>query len=211
MAKRPARKPAAKAPTMSAKKRARTQEVLDAAAEVFSAKGYHGASTKDIADRLGLRQGSLYYYFPSKEQALDVVCQAGVQLHVDGLEILMAQPGSALSKFKALIANHVEPIRDRRDYVRVFLRDRFDLPGPERRKIGAVARRYEDMIETLLRQGIAEGAFRPDLDCRMTALAIIAMGNGVALWYGKEPGVTMEDVIEHYSRLLLAGIRSAKA
>jgi TetR/AcrR family transcriptional regulator, cholesterol catabolism regulator len=54
-------------------------EIIDAVAAVFAEKGYHGASTKDIADRLGIRQGSLYYYFASKESALEEVCQIGVE------------------------------------------------------------------------------------------------------------------------------------
>ena len=52
--------------------RRRASEVLDAAAKVFARRGYHGAATQDIADVLGIRQASLYYYIPSKEVALEV-------------------------------------------------------------------------------------------------------------------------------------------
>ena len=38
---------------------------------MFAERGYHGATTQDIADVLGIRQASLYYYFPSKEAALE--------------------------------------------------------------------------------------------------------------------------------------------
>ena len=40
-------------------------------AAVFAEKGFHGASTQDIANRLGINQAALYYYFPSKEAALE--------------------------------------------------------------------------------------------------------------------------------------------
>jgi AcrR family transcriptional regulator len=40
----------------------RLSEITDAAAKVFARRGYHGASTQDIADVLGMRQASLYYY-----------------------------------------------------------------------------------------------------------------------------------------------------
>ena len=59
----------------------RMAEVFDAAAAVFAEKGYHGTSTKDIADRLGLQQGSLYYYFASKEEALRKVCELSL-IHI---------------------------------------------------------------------------------------------------------------------------------
>ena len=59
--------------------RRRLSEVVDAAAKVFARRGYHGASTQDIADVLGIRQASLYYYFESKESALELVCASGVE------------------------------------------------------------------------------------------------------------------------------------
>jgi AcrR family transcriptional regulator len=54
-------------------------QILREAAEVFRARGFHRASMEEIADRLGMHKGNLYYYFPSKhdllyfcqEQALD--------------------------------------------------------------------------------------------------------------------------------------------
>src|SRR5262249_62312629 len=54
--------------------RRRAPEIIEAAARVFAERGFHGATTQDIADVLGIRQASLYYYFPSKEGALWLVC-----------------------------------------------------------------------------------------------------------------------------------------
>ena len=62
----------------------RAAEMLAAAAKVFARRGYHGASTQDIADVLGIRQASLYYYFESKESALEAVCGDGVEDYVSG-------------------------------------------------------------------------------------------------------------------------------
>ena len=59
--------------------RRRSAEIIEAAARVFAERGFHGATTQDIADVLGIRQASLYYYFPSKEVALEEVCARGVE------------------------------------------------------------------------------------------------------------------------------------
>ena len=53
-------------------RRRRAPEIIEAAARVFAQRGFHGATTQDIADVLGIRQASLYYYFPSKEGALEL-------------------------------------------------------------------------------------------------------------------------------------------
>src|SRR2546426_3002624 len=61
------------------KPKKRHAEMIAAAAQVFARRGYHGASTQDIADVLGIRQASLYYYFESKEAALEAVCAEGIE------------------------------------------------------------------------------------------------------------------------------------
>jgi len=63
----------------SASQRRRAPQIIDAAARVFAERGFHGATTQDIADVLGIRQASLYYYFSSKEAALELVCLKGVE------------------------------------------------------------------------------------------------------------------------------------
>ena len=63
----------------SASQRRRAPQIIDAAARVFAERGFHGATTQDIANVLGIRQASLYYYFSSKEAALELVCLKGVE------------------------------------------------------------------------------------------------------------------------------------
>jgi AcrR family transcriptional regulator len=46
------------------------EEILDAAAELFSEQGYAGTSTRAIALAVGIKQASLYYHFANKEQIL---------------------------------------------------------------------------------------------------------------------------------------------
>src|ERR1700754_5019787 len=75
--------------------RRREPEIIEAAARVFASRGFHGASTQDIADVLGIRQASLYYYFRSKEAALEQVCARGVEGFVDAAMAIAAGPGAA--------------------------------------------------------------------------------------------------------------------
>src|SRR5258708_35843880 len=104
----------------------RYREVLDTAAAVFAEKGYAGASTRDIAERLGVRQASLYYYFPSKESALGAICELGVKDFIANLQTLIARKAPAARKLREAIANHLAPLRARphADYISVFLRPR---------------------------------------------------------------------------------------
>src|SRR5262245_34055009 len=75
------------------KQRKRSEEIVDAAARVFAARGYHGTSTQDIAELLGMRQASLYYYFSSKEEALEEVCARGTAGFVERAEEILKLDG----------------------------------------------------------------------------------------------------------------------
>ena len=186
----------------------RYREVLDAAAAVFAEKGYAGASTRDIADRLGVRQASLYYYFPSKEAALGAICELGVKDFIANLQTIIATSTSSAEKLRAAIANHLAPLRSRpdADYICVFLRHRHELPNGPRQSIGKLARAYQGMIERLFVDGIKSGQFRRDLDPQLATLAMLGLCNSVITNRGIPRSSTIDAMIEEYARILIGGV-----
>jgi AcrR family transcriptional regulator len=186
--------------------RRRLTEVIGAAAKVFAERGYHGASTQDIADVLGIRQASLYYYFDSKEAALEAVCRDGHETYVERLGRIAHSTIGASEKVGQVLLHHAAP--ERLDFTLVFLRERRFLPGPARKRIRALELRYERAIQRIIEQGIRSGEFRPDLDARMTTLAVLGLGNTAAAWYGREPDVTPERMLGAYIDLLVRALRS---
>jgi AcrR family transcriptional regulator len=194
-------------PPPKGNRRRRTAEIIDAAAHVFAKRGFHGASTQDIADVLGVRQASLYYYFPSKEVALEMVCARGVEGFVERAISVTERQATAAQKIAGLIEAHLTPLLDRSDYVKVFLNERRYLPTESRRRIGRHSRAVEKIFEDVLRAGLEAGEFRADLDPRLTALAILGMANGVAAWYDKEDGAPVERIGSAFAALVLGGIR----
>ena len=184
--------------------RRRLSEVIDAAAKVFARRGYHGASTQDIADLLGMRQASLYYYFDSKEAALEAVCQDGHEGYVECIRRIARSDATASEKVAQVLLHHAAPGRG--DCTLVFLRERRFLPPLARKRIRAFEVQYELNIQRIIEQGIRSGEFRADLDARMATLALLALGNSAAAWYGREPDVTPER-LRAYVDLLVRAVR----
>lgn len=189
----------------------RSTEIIAAAAKVFARRGYHGASTQDIADVLGIRQASLYYYFASKEAALEAVCAVGVEDYAERAQKILRDADSAADKVARLVFQHLAPMAERLDFTLVFLRERRFLPEPARRRIRAIERRYERIIERVIESGVESGEFRADLDPRMAALALLGLGNSAAAWYGREPGATLERITSNYVDLLVRAYRKGGA
>jgi AcrR family transcriptional regulator len=64
------------------RKQVRRRELLDAALALFIEKGFAAARTEEIASRAGVSKGTLYLYFPSKEDLLKVLIAEGLSSHV---------------------------------------------------------------------------------------------------------------------------------
>jgi AcrR family transcriptional regulator len=184
----------------------RAEETLRAAAEVFASRGYHGATTQEIADLLGIRQASLYYYFRSKEAALEAVCLRGVEGYVDAAEAVVRGGGSVPQRIAGLIGAHLAPLQDRRAFVHVFLKERQYLPPDGRRKVGRLSRRYERIIEALVAEGVSDGSLAPGLDPRTVTLAVLGMCNAVVDWVGREPGLDVPTIVGRYAAIATDGL-----
>ena len=68
--------------------RVQTGRILDAAAALFSERGYGGTEMRDIAGRIGLRRNSLYRYFPNKDHILLACLQREMGPNLDRLRQL---------------------------------------------------------------------------------------------------------------------------
>ena len=189
----------------SASQRRRAPQIIDAAARVFAERGFHGATTQDIADVLGIRQASLYYYFSSKEAALELVCLRGVEGFFEAAKMIAARPERARKRLISLIESHLSPLIDRADFVKVFLNERQHLPRESRRRIGRWSRGLERIFEDVIKEGVAKGEFRADLDIRLATLAILGMCNAASSWQGKE-NIDVTDIAEEFARLVIDGM-----
>lgn len=185
--------------------RRRKPEIVDAAARVFAERGFHGTTTQDIADVLGIRQASLYYYFPSKEAAFEQVCLKGVEDFYEAAKLIANSAGTARERLSLLINSHLSPLVDRGDFVKVFLNERQHLPSESRRRVGRWSRGIERIFEGVIKDGVASGEFRADLNPRLTTLAVLGMCNAAASWYRKENvGIAMLSV--EFARLIVDGL-----
>jgi AcrR family transcriptional regulator len=186
-------------------RRRRAPQIIEAAARVFAERGFHGATTQDIADVLGIRQASLYYYFSSKEAALELVCLKGVEGFFEAGKAIAAGPGSARERLTLLINSHLSPLIDRADFVRVFQKERQHLPAESRKRIGRWSRGLERIFEDVIREGVANGEFRADLDPRMAMLGILGLCNAASTWYRKE-NAPISHIAGEFARLAIDGL-----
>jgi AcrR family transcriptional regulator len=153
--------------TRQRRKQARPQELLDAALELFAEKGFAGARAEEVAQRAGVSKGTLYLYYPSKEELFKAVIAhslgsriAATAQQVDAyhgamgplLEDLLvrwwqqAYASPASCTFKIIVSE----VRNFPDIGQFYLHNVIE-PGSA-------------LIGRILRRGIEAGEFRADTD-----------------------------------------------
>ncbi|HET7078998.1 MAG TPA: TetR/AcrR family transcriptional regulator [Chloroflexia bacterium] len=187
----------------------RKNQILDAAAAVFSRLGFHEARMDDIVRESGLSKGTLYWYFTSKDAIITGLMQRIFDLGMAGLRRLEGADGPVRERlldytrrlgddFQRLsavqsIAFEFYAVAARHKTVRQFLKEYF--------------KQYRATVARLIAQGIDRGEFRPvDPDTVATTLAALYEGL-VLLWFVDREAIQWETQGTESVRLLLDGLR----
>ena len=191
----------AKSPHLAKKQDRRRDQVLDAAATVFAEKGFHAATTRDIADRLGLLPGSLYYYVESKEAAFAEVCRRRGEGFNARLAAILEAPGPLAARVRAGIAQHL--LHNRAELVSTIALSQRGLPGW--RDLRALGRLYERLWERIFRASVAARELPRGFDCRAATLALLALCNGAIHWCENKPPREIERLAARFADYFLNG------
>lgn len=181
------------------------REAIKAAAAVFAEKGFHGASTRDIAERMGIKQGSLYYYFSSKEEALGEVCLFGIEDYVHRMERIAKSDQPFEAKLLATLTSHLSSYREKNEALKVYNDERLYLPEQKRTVLKQLGSGYRQLLEGVFEEGIREGVIRDSIDCHFAAQAVIGICNAWGDIIVRDPELDIFDVTQKCTDLLLNG------
>ena len=189
----------------------RWAQLVEVATQVFFEKGYDAASLQDIADRLGMLKGSLYYYIHSKEELLYELINEVHKAGLANIKTLAAQPGDAVERLHKVIVGHVEHACRNLASTAVFLRELQALPREKQDAIIQDDVTYRGVFRELLVEGMADGSVRADVDPKLAALSILGSLNWVYRWF--EPGgdVTPTEIGEQFADLIVRSVASHSA
>ena len=182
------------------------EDVVSAAGRLFSARGYHGTSMRDLARELGLIGSSLYSHIESKADLLVEVVERGADLFQESADRAMATSGNGKTRLGALVAGHVEVVLDHPDEVRTFLYEAHALEESQRARVLAARDRYEQAFRSVLEAGAGDGSLRPDLDARLAAIFVLSILNALERWYRPNGRLSRDQIVEEVLSFGLRGI-----
>lgn len=183
----------------------RKEQILEGAVRLFSERGFHGTTIREIAESAGMLSGSLYAHIEQKEDLLFEVVMQAADRFLGAIAPLVAAELPAPEKLRQAMIVHAEVVAASRPHATVFMHE-WKALTPERRALVAAKRKaYEQQLGQILTEGIAVGAFKP-IDERMARLLILSAVNWIYEWYDPTGPLSPAEVADRYWRLLLEGI-----
>jgi AcrR family transcriptional regulator len=158
--------------------------VLEAALDVFVARGFAATRMDDIAAHAGVSKGTIYLYYPSKQAIFEALVRANLIPTLERAEALLTAPGgSAAAKLRQILGFMGEAIANPRLVAipKLVLTEAGNFPEMASFYRREVVGRGLALLESLLRCGIAAGEFH-DIDPRPAARLFMAPVILTALW-----------------------------
>lgn len=106
----------------------RKAEILDAAARVFAVSGFAGTQVQTIADRIGVGNGTIYRYFPTKEALFLAAVQRGLTELTDAIEPLMAADADPVETVRRIVREYLMFFHRRPEMAELFIQERAAFP-----------------------------------------------------------------------------------
>jgi AcrR family transcriptional regulator len=190
----------------------RRRQILEAAVAVFSRKGYNTANVSDVAAEAGVSQGTIYWYFESKEELMTAAMLTaledfGRQMYTD-----LEGYARATEKLRAVGESMVAFVDVAQGYFMMFVE--FWSSSSRRWDTSqlwtGLLVEYKDLIAGIIKEGIASGEFRP-VDADSLVWALMAAYDGLAVYGMLVSGLDLAVVSRVFVETLLRGIRAQPA
>ncbi len=186
-----------------------SDEIRSVSVDLFSKRGFQGTPLRDIAGKVGIRVGSLYNHIASKGDLLfDIMETVMLDLLEDQRQV--AETLDVVERMRLLVYHHVKFHCARAEEVFVGNSELRSLNRSQRNRIVALRDQYERVFQAELKDGIRQGKFLP-IDVQVTSYGILAMTTWVAAWYSPRGRLSLEEIAEIYTAMVLRGIWNPSA
>ena len=194
----------------------RREELLQAAGKIFKEKGFRGASIDQIAKEVGIDRASIYYYTSGKEELFRDIVQDATSSNIMMAEGIFGSDLPSKEKIHKLVTSLMQSYQDHYPYLYVYVQEDMTRIASERTAWAAgmrkLAKRFDSAVTSIIREGIANGAFRCDpAQAHIAAFAIIGMCNWSHRWFQPAEKNSAALVGETFARIVLSGLGSDRA
>jgi AcrR family transcriptional regulator len=198
----------------------RPRQIIDAALAIFGERGLAGARLEDIAKRAGLSKGTIYLYFPNKEELFREVIRYTIIAQIERAEreLAAASKQTAAETLEQFVRGYWRFLRSPKfaALFRLIHAELSNFPDLVRFYASEVVERWRRLVTGILERGVQRGEFRevdPDVAARMLSPVLLMH----AMWcshrdlFKATANKTDEQVLDEVLDFYLHAIRIAPA
>lgn len=182
--------------------------IRDAAIDLFYRRGFQAATLREIAERVGMRVGSLYNHIESKNELLFEIMEKVMTDLLDEQRSIAISP-DPVGRLRDLVHHHVRFHAHRVKEEFIGNSELRSLDPKQRARIVALRGEYEALFEDVLSEGISAGVFVA-VDVKVAVYGILALASGVAAWYSPRGRLSADQIAEDYAALVVRGVATTR-
>jgi len=180
-------------------------EILEAAAQIFSEKGFHAASMQDIARAVNLQKASLYHHVSSKQEILLALLDQALDILIERIGQVVARPALPEEKLPQAMRVYLQTLTSQRGLAAVLLFEHRSLDADLQSRHLPRRDRFEALWRSLIEEGVVAGVFSCD-DPAQSARALLGVMNWTMTWYRDDGPLTAQEIADQYAGLFLNGL-----
>jgi len=194
-------------PRRPAQQTVHPEAILRAAASVFHRRGFHSATMAEIAAEVNLTAGSLYHHFPSKEDLLVAVLDAGLTEITRDVRAVAETELPPPQKLREIVHVHIRSELDNVHIAGAVIfegRALLDVPGVRDQYI-----RQRDELEQLYRGVVEAGIASKDfsaVDVGIFIKTLFGALNWVSVWYRPAGRLSRDEIADEIAGLFLRSL-----
>lgn len=180
-------------------------DILDAAAQVFRQKGFHGASMADIADAVKLQKASLYHHVSSKQEILLALLDRALEMLFEQVDVVAKLPLSADEKLRQMVQIYLRLLAENSDLSSVLLFEHRSLEPDQHKRHIPNRDRFEALWRDVIQDGVQSGLFACE-DVSLAARGLMGIMNWTLTWFRSNGSLSIEQVADQYTSMYLNGL-----
>jgi AcrR family transcriptional regulator len=194
---------------MSTRSDATKKKLFDAAMELIGERGFTDASVDEIVERAGVAKGTVYYHFTGKAELVEaLIADRFAPLAAAFREAAAAHPDDPRAAIEAIVRAELEFLSEHSSFSKLLLTEMWREDRVWRETLVLARQSLFAVISDVIRQGVASGEFRDDIDPEFGASALFGMTATVAMdWLAFKPDRPLETVLSQITKAAFNAIR----
>lgn len=193
------------------KKFKRRDLILSQASRLFTEKGFSAVTLEEIAEAVGIKRESLYYYYPGKYDLLYDIIEPQIANVMDKFNDIVGTQSDVEAAIRQGIDNHLQHFNP--SYLHMAMAIRKNSKDDIEQKfihLRDMFKSYENIWINLIHKGSEQGVISRNISPKMMTYSILGLCNSLSGWYQPDGGLSLKDIGKDYGDIILDGIVKQK-